>query len=98
MDSRDKSVPSSIDDMFGSLKALLAAIPAYSSSGTRSARAEVRARYEETSKAARVVLLAFLAAWRPETSKSLGEVSRRFEAFSVAGRDLLFAILRFLRR
>ena len=78
-------------------RALALAIRAYRSFGSRSAREEVREMYDETAAVLRAGLLALLAA-QSEEAKNLGEVRRCFDGFSVAGRDLLFAILRFLRR
>ena len=80
-------------------RGLFLALLAYKDNGgTRSARNDVNAAYESTLSVARTVLLLFLTSRRPEQNKGLKEVDRCFEVWSVAGRDLLFAVLRFLLR
>src|SRR6185436_6722345 len=84
-----------LEDLIRNIRALGLAVRAYRSKATRSAREEVNDTFEETSQAARVILLSILASQRPGRSEGgLGKVDRCFERWSVASRDLLFAILR----
>jgi len=102
MDSRNlegASVFSLFKDLIRNIRALGLAVRAYRTKEARSAREEVKDMFEESSQAARVILLSALASQRPGQSKGgLKAVDRCYERWSGASRDLLFAVLRVLRR
>lgn len=94
----DDASASLLRELIRNAKALRLAIQGYSQSASRDHRDEVNDMYQETSSAARTLLLSVLGTLRPGKSKGLGEVDRRFECCVVACRDLLSAVLSFLRR
>lgn len=85
-------------DLLLEARGLFLAVLTYKVIGKQSALNSVSDAYASTVSTARIILFSYLTSRQPQQRKGLKEVDRCFEAWSVAGRDLLFAVLRFLRR